>query len=32
MFPTLLFIFPGVFAIILGPMAIQVMNLFSGGE
>lgn len=32
MFPTLLFIFPGVFAIILGPMAIQVMNLFGGGK
>lgn len=32
MFPTLLFIFPGVFAIILGPMIIQVMNIFSGGK
>lgn len=32
MFPTLLFIFPGVFAIILGPMAIQVMNLFGGAK
>ena len=32
MFPTLLFIFPGVFAIILGPMALQVMNLFGGAK
>ena len=32
MFPTLLFIFPGVFAIILGPMIIQVMNIFSGAK
>jgi tight adherence protein C len=32
MFPTLLFIFPGVFAIILGPMIVQVMNIFSGGK
>jgi tight adherence protein C len=32
MFPTLLLIFPGVFAIILGPMIIQVMNIFSGGQ
>lgn len=30
LFPTLLLIFPGVFAIILGPMIIQVMTMFSG--
>jgi len=32
MFPTLLFIFPGVFAILLGPMIIQVLTIFSGGK
>lgn len=32
MFPTLLFIFPGVFAIILGPMIVQVLNIFSGEQ
>ncbi|MBN9121142.1 MAG: type II secretion system F family protein [Planctomycetes bacterium] len=32
MFPTLLFIFPGVFAIILGPMIVQVMAMFSRGK
>ncbi|MCE9567562.1 MAG: type II secretion system F family protein [Planctomycetes bacterium] len=29
LFPTLLFIFPGVLAIILGPMIIQTLSLFS---
>jgi tight adherence protein C len=32
MFPTLLFIFPCVFAVLLGPMIAQVMNIFSGGK
>jgi len=30
MFPTLLFIFPGVFAVLLGPMIVQVLGIFSG--
>jgi len=32
MFPTLLFIFPCVFAVLLGPMIIQVLTIFSGGK
>jgi tight adherence protein C len=32
MFPTLLFIFPGVFGVLLGPMIVQVMKIFSGGK
>jgi tight adherence protein C len=32
MFPTLLFIFPCVFAVLLGPMIAQVLNIFSGGK
>lgn len=32
MFPTLLFIFPGVFVILLGPMIVQVLTIFSGGK
>jgi tight adherence protein C len=32
MFPTLFFIFPGVFAILLGPMIIDVLNIFSGEQ
>ncbi len=29
LFPTLLFIFPGIFLVILGPGAIQIMEMFS---
>ncbi|WP_439629973.1 type II secretion system F family protein [Gemmata sp.] len=32
MFPTLLFIFPCVFAVLLGPMIIQVLAMFSGAK
>jgi tight adherence protein C len=32
MFPTLLFIFPCVFAVLLGPMIVQVLSTLSGGK